>query len=230
MGRTISTTSQIMGKCVKIASFISGIIGLIWSTFIIAVCAGAFNHWSDIQDFFAKEKNVCDELSKNSKYWKNCYQYFLGKWSVWLIFAICLVSICKFMASLALLYGIKERKASFVKCWLIVKIIDISLLFLAFLCVLGLIIYASNLKEVNDEFKEMIEFSRKLNAICNGIILTLLLLCIFVKICVRYMVSKVHKDLKKGDKEEKSLNKQFAHILHHDDVEIEKANGKYITF
>jgi len=208
-----------MGKCTKIASFISGVIGLIWSTFIIAVCAGAFNHWSDIQDFFAKERNICDKLhvASSSKYWKNCYQYdFLGKWSIWLIFAICLVSICKFIANLALLYGIKERKASFVKCWLIVKIVDISLLFLAFLCVLGLIIYASNLKEVNDEYKEFIEFTRKVNGICNWIFLCLLLLCIYVKICVCCLVSKVLKDLKKEDIEEKPLNRQFAYSSHYD--------------
>jgi len=41
------------------------------------------------------------------------------------------------------------------------------------------------------------------------------------------MVSKVHKDLKKEDNEEK---RQFANFLHHDNVEIEKANGKYIKF
>jgi len=44
------------------------------------------------------------------------------------------------------------------------------------------------------------------------------------------MVSKVHNEMKEEDSEEKSLKKQFAYSLHHDDIEIAKANGKYMKF
>ena len=61
----------------------------------------------------------------------------------------------------------------------------------------------------------------------NLIIICLYLLYILMKIGVCFMVSKVHKDLKKEDNEEK---RQLGNSLHHDNVEIEKANGKYIRF
>ena len=67
--RKISTTIRIMGKCIEIATYISGVIGLIWSAFIAAICVKGFIHHPDILDYFARVKQGCIALhSGTSKY------------------------------------------------------------------------------------------------------------------------------------------------------------------
>ena len=70
-------TTQIMEKSTKsnshkigIASFILGVIGLIWSAFIINTCAIAFIYLSDIQDVirYAKEYYIENFTNVKSKY------------------------------------------------------------------------------------------------------------------------------------------------------------------
>merc|ERR1711944_244234 len=209
-----------------IATYISGVIGLIWSAFIAAMCVKGFIHHPDILDYFARVKQGCIALHSgtNSSDGFDCSQWdLLHIWCLWLILSTCLISMCKFIANFGLLYGVKERKANFVKYWLIVKFVDIFLAFLSFafvsICIIREYIHGPNIKEGQDNYK-LVEFFETVNLI----FICLYLLYILMKICVCFMVSKVHKDLKKEDNEEKSLNKQFAYFLHHDDVEIEKAN------
>ena len=124
--------------------------------------------------------------------------------------------MCQSMLYLGLLYGLKERKAGFVKCWLIVKYVEIVLVVLTFLSHLILLIYQSNASWTT--IKGPLIFD------------TIIFLYNFMKTCACYMVSKVYKEMKKEDNEEKSLNWQFAYSLHHDDIEVAKANGKYMKF
>jgi len=138
---------------------------------------------------------------------------FFGKW---MYFSIGMIAICQSMLHFGLLYGLKERKAGFVKCWLIVKYVEIVLVVLTFLSHLILLIYQSNASWTT--IKGPLIFD------------TIIFLYNFMKTCACYMVSKVHKEMKKEDNEEKSLNRQFAYSLHHDDIEIAKANGKYMKF
>merc|ERR1711973_631926 len=227
--RRISTTIRIMGKCIKIATYISGVIGIIWSAFIAAICVTGVIHHSEIQDYFARVKQACIALhsSTNSSDDFGCslwdIQYI---WCLWLIFSTCLISMCKFIANFGLLYGVKERKPNFVKYWLIVKFVDIFLAILSFVFVLIFIIHelihGSNITKRQDNYA-LKEFFDTVNLI----IICLYLLYILMKIGVCFMVSKVHKDLKNEDNEEK---RQLGNSLHHDNVEIEKANGKYVRF
>ena len=57
------------------------------------------------------------------------------------------------------------------------------------------------------------------------------MLLLFFKVCLWRMVSKVHKDLKKEEKDKRAFNRlRFAHSLHQDDIEIAKAKGQYMKF
>jgi len=180
-----------MGKFTEIASFIIGVIGLIWYTFVAVICM----------------INFIDCPTNESG------MFIFGKW---MFFSIGMIAICQSMLHFGLLYGLKQRKAGFVKCWLIVKYVEIVLVVLTFLSHLILLIYQSNASWT----------------IIKGplIYYTFIFLYNFVKSCACYMVSKVHNEMKEEDSEEKSLKKQFAYSLHHDDIEIAKANGKYMKF
>merc|ERR1712117_880135 len=197
--RKVITTVQIMGKFTEIASFILAVIGLIWYTFVAVVCLiafiGAINDNEESDD-------VIDDVI-----------IFIGKW---MVFSIGLIAMCQLMLYLGLLYGLKERKAGFLKFWLIVKYVEIVLVVFTALSHLILLIY-----QCNASWK-----------IIKGplIFYTLIFLYNFVKSCACYMVSKVHNEMKEEDSEEKSLKKQLAYSLHHDDIEIAKANGKYMKF
>ena len=121
------------------------------------------------------------------------------------------------MANLQLMFGIKERKASFVKWWLVVEFIEIFLIFWLFLFELFLFIYESDME-------------KSINGTALSWILVSFFLFILLKIFLWNMVSKVHKDFKEEDNVEKSLNRRFAYSLHYDDIEIAKAKGKYMKF
>merc|ERR1712117_339424 len=192
-----STTIRIMGKFTEIASFIIGVIGLIWYTFVAVIC---------LIVFIGRPTNESDDEMIRQ-------MVFFGKW---IFFSIGMIAIFQSMLHFGLLYGLKQRKAGFVKCWLIVKYVEIVLVVLTFLSHLILLIYQSNASW----------------AIIKGplIYYTFIFLYNFVKSCSCYMVSKVHNEMKEEDSEEKSLNRQFAYSLHHDDIEIAKANGKYMKF
>merc|ERR1711988_764030 len=192
--RKVITTVQIMGKFTEIASFILAVIGLIWYTFVAVVCVFAFIGATN------------DDESGDGI-------LFIGKW---VVFSIGLIAMCQLMLYLGLLYGLKERKAGFLKFWLIVKYVEIVLVVLTFLSHLIFVIYQSNASWT----------------IIKGplIYYTFIFLYNFVKSCACYMVSKVHNEMKEEDDEEKSLKRQFAYSLHHDDIEIAKANGKYMKF
>merc|ERR1711962_1948206 len=123
--RKVITTVQIMGKFTEIASFILGVIGLIWYTFVAVVCLIAF---------IDRPTNESDGAIIRQ-------MVFIGKW---IFFSIGLIAMCQSMLYLGLLYGLKERKAGFVKCWLIVKYVEIVLVVLTFLSHLILLIYQSN--------------------------------------------------------------------------------------
>merc|ERR1711988_275090 len=226
--REIMQTTQIMEKSTKstshkieIASFILGVIGLIWSAFIISTCAIAFIYLSDIQDVIrnAKEyyiENFTNVKNKSSNVW--CSQLdFISLWLREVLIAICLISSCQFLANLQLMFGIKERKASFVNWWLVVKFIEIFLIFWLFLFELFLFIYESDVE-------------KSINGTALSWILVSFFLFILLNIFLWNMVSKVHKDFKEGDDVEKSLNRRFAHSLHYDDIESAKAKGKYMKF
>merc|ERR1711962_375568 len=195
--RKVITTVQIMGKFTEIASFILGVIGLIWYTFVAVVCLIAF---------IDRPTNESDGAIIRQ-------MESIGKW---IFFSIGLIAMCQSMLYLGLLYGLKERKAGFVKCWLIVKYVEIVLVVLTFLSHLILLIYQSNASWTT--IKGPLIFD------------TIIFLYNFMKTCACYIVSKVHKEMKKEDNEEKSLNRQFAYSLHHDDIEIAMANGKYMKF
>merc|ERR1711988_406253 len=199
--RKVITTVQIMGKLTEIASFILAVIGLIWYTFVAVVCLIAF---------IGRPTNESDDKSDDEMIRQ---MVFFGKW---IFFSIGLFAICQSMLHFGLLYGLKQRKAGFVKCWLIVKYVEIVLAVLTSLSHLILLVYQSNASWT----------------IIKGqlIYYTLIFLCNFVKSCACYMVSKVHNEMKEEDSEEKSLRKQFAYSLHHDDIEVAKANGKYMKF
>merc|ERR1719210_93160 len=156
-------TTQIMEKCTKsnshkieIASFILGVIGLIWSAFIISTCAIAFIYLSDIQNVIRNAKEYYIEKftnvkNKSSNVW--CSQLeFMSIWLREVLIAICLISSCQFISNLQLMFGIKERKASFVKWWLVVKFIEIFLVFWLFLFELFLFIYESDVEKSINEF------------------------------------------------------------------------------
>merc|ERR1711988_1354332 len=156
--REIMQTTQIMEKSTKstshkieIASFILGVIGLIWSAFIISTCAIAFIYLSDIQDVIrnAKEyyiENFTNVKNEASNVW--CSQLeIISLWLREVLIAICLISSCQFLANLQLMFGIKERRASFVKWWLVVKFIEIFLVFWLFLFELFLFIYESDVEK-----------------------------------------------------------------------------------
>merc|ERR1711973_1052894 len=226
--REIMQTTQIMEKSTKstshkieIASFILGVIGLIWSAFIINTCAIAFIYLSDIQDVIrnAKEyyiENFTNVKNEASNVW--CSQLdFISLWLREVLIAICLLSSCQFIANLQLMFGIKERKASFVKWWLVVKFIEIFLVFWLFLFELSLFIYESDVE-------------KSINGTALSWILVSFFLFILLNIFLWNMVSKVHKNFKEEDNVEKSLNRRFAYSLHYDDIEIAKAKGKYMKF
>merc|ERR1712156_1322119 len=199
--RKVIATVQIMGKFTEIASFLLAVIGLIWYTFVAVVCLIAF---------IGSPTNESDDESDDAIIRQ---MVFIGKW---IFFSIGLIAMCQSMLYLGLLYGLKERKAGFVKCWLIVKYVEIVLVVLTFLSHLILLIYQSNASWTT--IKGPLIFD------------TIIFLYNFIKTCACYIVSKVHKEMKKEDNEEKSLNRQFAYSLHHDDIEIAKANGKYMKF
>merc|ERR1711988_122253 len=199
--RKVITTVQIMGKLTEIASFILAVIGLIWYTFVAVVCLIAF---------IGRPTNESDDESDDAMIRQ---MVFIGKW---IFFSIGLFAICQAMLHFGLLYGLKQRKAGFVKCWLIVKYVEIVLAVLTSLSHLILLVYQTNASWT----------------IIKGqlIYYTLIFLYNFVKSCACYMVSKVHNEIKEEDDEEKSLKRQFAYSLHHGDIEIAKANGKYMKF
>merc|ERR1711972_805359 len=132
------------GKCIKITTFISGVIGIIWSAFIAAICVKGFIHHPYILYYFARVKQSCIALHSgtNSSDGFDCSQWdLLHIWFLWFILSTCLISMCKFIANFGLLYGVKERKANFVRYWLIVKFVDIFLAILSFVFILTFIIY-----------------------------------------------------------------------------------------
>merc|ERR1712066_331849 len=121
--------SQKFNMCnLEIVSFILGVIGKIWSAFIAVTCAISIYYVSEIQrvieyakqyymEHFAQGKSTSDDI------W--CIQLdFVSNWLEWIILSLSLISICKFMANGALMYGIKQRKPSFIKCWLIINLIE----------------------------------------------------------------------------------------------------------
>merc|ERR1712062_761125 len=195
--RKISTTIRIMGKFTEIASFIIGVIGLIWYTFVAVIC---------MINFIDRPSNESDDAIIRK----------VGFFGKWMYFPIGMIAICQSMLHFGLLYGLKERKAGFVKCWLIVKYVEIVLVVLTFLSHLIFLIYRSNASWTT--IKGPLIFD------------TIIFLYSFMKTCACYLVFKVHKEMKKEDNEEKSLNWQFAYSLHHDDTEVAKANGKYMKF
>ena len=107
---------------------------------------------------------------------------FVGKW---MIFSIGLIAICQSMLYLGLLYGLKERKAGFLKFWLVVKFVEIILAFLISIFKLITLIYQSN------ESWTIIKGPLTLYS-C-------IFLLNFMKTCACYLVLKVHKDMKKED-------------------------------
>merc|ERR1712117_235685 len=192
-----STTIRTMGKFTEIASFMIGVIGLIWYSFVAVIC---------MINFIDRPTNESDDAIIRE-------MVFFGKW---MYFSIGMIAIWQSMLHFGLLYGLKQRKAGFVKCWLIVKYVEIVLTVLTALSHLILLIYQSNASW----------------KIIKGplIFYTIIFLYNFMKTCACYMVSKVHKEMKEENDEEKSLNRQFAYSLNHDDIEIAKANGKYMKF
>merc|ERR1711962_1367120 len=131
--RKVITTVQIMGKFTEIASFILAVIGLIWYTFVAVVCLIAFIDRPTNESGDESDDESDDAIIRQ--------MVFIGKW---ILFSIGLIAMCQSMLYLGLLYGLKERKAGFVKCWLIVKYVEIVLVVLTFLSHLILLIYQSN--------------------------------------------------------------------------------------
>ena len=84
------------------------------------------------------------------------------------------------------MFGIKERKASFVKWWLVVKFIEIFLVFWLFLFELFLFIYESDME-------------KSINGTALSWILVSYFLFILLNIFLWNMVSKVHKDFMEED-------------------------------
>merc|ERR1712073_26602 len=116
----------------------------------------SIDHVPDIQDLIAKIKQYYIEHLTQEKYelddiW--CIQLdYVSNWLQWIIFLLCLISICKFMASGALMYGITEGKPSPIKCWLIIEFLEIFLIFWACIFEFFIFIYTSELKNASTSF------------------------------------------------------------------------------
>jgi len=153
---------------------------------------------------------------------------FVSNWLEWIIISLGLITICKFMANCALMYGIFNRKPSFVKCWLIVGFVEIFLIFLASLLELFLFIYTLTNDRVDDGWP----MRRMFGGIVLGLIMIGFFLFIFIKIGLWRLVYTVHEDLKKERKEKKAWDNYIddATTCNHDDTQIEKGNGKYMRF
>merc|ERR1712083_26180 len=193
------------------ASIIFGVIGLIWSGFTVTICAVATNFISDINAVIAEWKNDAD-------YVLSLHLDFISQWLKWILGSLWIMSMLKFMSNLELMYGIIGRKPTFVKHWLLLGFVEIFLIFWAFLFEMYMFIYLS------DENTSV--SGTALSWITFGFMPLL-----FLKVCLWRMVFKVHKDLKKEEKDKRAFNRlRFANSLHQDDIEIAKAKGQYMKF
>ena len=128
----------------------------------------------------------------------------------WIILALSIILALKFIASCALLYGISHRKSSLIKCWLIIEAVEIFLLVL-FGCFQLFVLGSAN---------ESI-------AIMSLLLLTFLLFHT-AKCYFWILIFDVNKYLDTEWEEEKTSNRFITYDLHHSDIQIEKAKGKYM--
>merc|ERR1719219_564372 len=164
--------------------------------------------------------NSLKEKNKSDDFW--CVQLdFVSNWLHWIILSLTLISISKLMANGALMFGIIERNPSPIKCWLIIEGFEIFLIFWAFCFEFFIFIYMSGMR--NASITVLIRTKLSL-------MMASFFLFIIIKSCLWRLVSSVHGNLKKERKDGKAWNKYFAYALHHNHIQIEKANGEYMRF
>ena len=130
----------------------------------------------------------------------------------WIILALSIILALKFIGGCALLYGISHRKSSFIKCWLIIEAVEIFLLVLF------------------DSFQLFILGSTNESIATMSLVLSSFLLFFTIKFYFWILIFDVKKYLDTEWEEEKTSNRFIAYDLHHSDIQIEKAKGKYMRF
>ena len=126
----------------------------------------------------------------------------------WIILALSIILALKFIASCALLYGISHRKSSFIKCWLIIEAVEIFLL----------VLFGS--------FQLFILGSANESIAIMSSVLSSFLLFFTIKFHFWILIYDVGTEWEEG----KTSNRFIAYHLHHSDIQIEKAGGKYMRF
>jgi len=141
----------------ELASFIVGVIGLIWSASILVISVISIDYVPDIQDLIAKIKQYYTEHLTQEKYESDdiwCIHLdYVSNWLQWIIVSLGSISICKFMANGALMYGITEKEPSPIKWWLIIGCFEIFLIIWA--CIFELFIFISCCATSNVYDREM---------------------------------------------------------------------------
>ena len=105
-----------------------------------------------------------------------------------------------------------SRKPSFIKCWLIIGAIETLLLLL--FCTFELVLLGVNNESIVTLVSLIVSF----------------LMMFFIKYYFWNMVSSLHEMLKKEGEDGKAWNRFIAYDLHQKEVQIEKADGKYMRF
>merc|ERR1712112_128457 len=220
-------------KCIKIACLVFGTIGLIWSALLLIICAVSIRYPVYAPFLMVYYREHCSQQKSDIR----CVQLgFIMKSHHWLMVALIVILTVKFKSYIALLYGISKRKPDLIKFWLIIDAIEVFLLLLA--CSFELFVLGSS----------------NLSISTLSLVVISLWLFFFIKIFLWNMFLRFYRSLlicsKNNTKsqsfyprqqygvintgvaneqmEEGTYNRIIAHSLHHDDIEIEKANGKYM--
>merc|ERR1712066_416286 len=130
----------------ELASFILGVIGLIWYAFVSVISVISIDYVPDIRDLIAKIKQYYTEHLTEEKYESDdiwCIHLdYVSNWLQWIIVSLGSISIYKFMANGALMYGITGKEPSPIEWWLIIGCFEIFLIFWA--CIFELFIFISH--------------------------------------------------------------------------------------
>merc|ERR1711971_135009 len=195
------------------ASFIFGSISLILSALLLIICVLYVSYSVEYQNILEVMKNYYIDNFSQGKCDIWCVRLdFVINSLQWIILGLSIISACKFIANNALLYGISHRKPSFIKCWLIIGAIE---------ALLSLFFWTS----------ELVVLGHKNSSFAT---LSLAIVCFLMMFFIKYyfwnMVASLHEMLKKENEEGKAWNRFIAYDLHHDVIQIEKAEGRYMRF
>merc|ERR1712241_1322970 len=202
----------------EITLYIIGVIELILSAFVTVTCVISTFDVVDIRGII--QSSTHDDSFNDSKIKTNdtwlIQLNFVNDWLKWIIVAIGLFSFFKLMANGLLMYGITQRISTFVKCWLIFGFVEMFLIFWACILEFFVFIYTSGIEKTS------------VNVAYPIMIVVISFIFMFAKYWLWHEISKLHKGLKEEQLEEKAWNRGFAYSLHQKEIQIEKANGKYM--